>query len=56
MDAMLGCWVLLPLLVARFYGGTIIIALVTYPMLPFWRGWLRRRGPIAWYLTEVGEL
>jgi len=56
VDAMVGRWVLLPLLVAGFYGGTIIIALVTYPMLPFWRGWLRRRGLIAWYLIEVGGL
>ena len=55
-DAMLGHWVLLPLFVAGFYGGTIIIALVTYPMLPFWRGWLKRRGLIAWYLVEVGGL
>jgi len=53
---MLGRWVLLPLLVAGFYGGTIVIALATYPMLPFWRGWLRRRGLIAWYLIEVGGL
>jgi protein-S-isoprenylcysteine O-methyltransferase Ste14 len=47
---------LLPLSVAGFYGGTIIIALVTYPMLSSWRGWLRRRGLIAWYLIEVGGL
>jgi hypothetical protein len=55
-DAMLGRWVLLPLFVIAFYGGTFIIALVTYPMLSFWRGWLRRRGLIAWYLIEVGGL
>ena len=55
-DAMLGRWVLLPLLVAGFYGGTFNIALVTYPLLPFWRGWTRRRGLIAWYLIEVGGL
>src|SRR5215211_2234327 len=55
-DAMLGQWVLLPLFVAAFYGGMIIIDLVTYPMLSFWRGWLRRRGLIAWYLVEVGGL
>jgi len=55
-DAMLGRWVLLPLFVAAFYGGTIVIALVTYPMLSFWRGWTRRRGLIAWYLIEVGGL
>jgi protein-S-isoprenylcysteine O-methyltransferase Ste14 len=55
-DVMLGRWVLLPLSVAGFYGGTIIIALVTYPMLSSWRGWLRRRSLMAWYLVEVGGL
>src|ERR671910_1140574 len=55
-DVMLGRWILLPLFVAGFYGGTIIIALVTYPMLSSWRGWLRRRGLIAWYLVEVAGL
>jgi protein-S-isoprenylcysteine O-methyltransferase Ste14 len=55
-DSMLGRWVLLPLFVAGFYGGTIVIALVTYPMLSFWRGWLKRRGLIVWYLVEVGGL
>jgi protein-S-isoprenylcysteine O-methyltransferase Ste14 len=55
-DAMLGRWVLLPLLVAGFYGGTFIIALVTYPLLSFWRGWIRRRGLVTWYLIEVGAL
>src|SRR5215204_3445191 len=52
-DAMLGRWVLLPLFVAAFYGGMIIIDLITYPMLSFWRGWLRRRGLVAWYLVEI---
>lgn len=52
-DALLGGFVLLPLFVAAFYGGMIVIDLVTYPVLPFWRGWLRRRGPMAWYLVEV---
>ena len=55
-DVMLGRWVLLPLFVAGFYGGTFIIASVTYPMISFWRGWLRRRGLLAWYLIEVGGL
>jgi protein-S-isoprenylcysteine O-methyltransferase Ste14 len=55
-DLMLGRWVLLPLFVIAFYGGTFIIALVTYPMLSSWRGWLRRRGLMAWYLVEVGGL
>src|SRR5919112_241849 len=53
-DVMLGRWILLPLYVAGFYGGTIVIALVTYPMLSSWRGWLRRRGLMAWYLVELG--
>src|SRR5829696_3800075 len=55
-DTMLGRWVLLPLFVAAFYGGMIIIDLVTYPMLSFWRGWLRGQGLMAWYLVEVGGL
>jgi protein-S-isoprenylcysteine O-methyltransferase Ste14 len=55
-DAMLGRWVLLPLFVAAFYGGMIVIDLVTYPMLSFWRGWLRQRGLVAWYIMEVGVL
>jgi protein-S-isoprenylcysteine O-methyltransferase Ste14 len=55
-DAMLGRWFLLPLFVVSFYGGMIVIDLFTYPMLSFWRGWLRRRGLIAWYLVEVGGL
>src|SRR5215207_753501 len=55
-DVMLGRWVLLPLSVAGFYGGTIVIALVTYPMLSSWRGWLRQRGLMAWYLVEVAGL
>jgi hypothetical protein len=55
-DAMLGRWLFLPLFVAAFYGGMIIIDLDTYPMLSFWRGWLRRRGLIAWYLVEVGGI
>jgi protein-S-isoprenylcysteine O-methyltransferase Ste14 len=55
-DVMLGRWVLLPLFVAGFYGGMMVIALITYPMLSFWRGLLSRRGLIAWYLIEVGGL
>ncbi len=47
---------MLPLFVAAFYGGMIVIDLVTYPVLSFWRGWLRRRGLVAWYLVEVGVL
>jgi protein-S-isoprenylcysteine O-methyltransferase Ste14 len=52
-DALLGRWVLTPLFVAAFYGGMIVIDLVTYPMLSSWRGWLRRRGLRAWYVVEV---
>jgi protein-S-isoprenylcysteine O-methyltransferase Ste14 len=55
-DVMLGRWMLLPLFVVSFYGGTFIIALVTYPMLSFWRSWLKRQGLISWYLMEVGGL
>jgi protein-S-isoprenylcysteine O-methyltransferase Ste14 len=55
-DVMLGRWVLLPLFIAAFYGGTFIIALVTYPLLSFWRGLLSRRGLSYWYLIEVGGL
>jgi protein-S-isoprenylcysteine O-methyltransferase Ste14 len=52
-DALLGRWILLRLFVAGFYGGMVVIGLVTYPMLSFWRNWLRRRGLRAWYLVEV---
>ncbi len=52
-DALLGRWVLTPLYVAAFYGGMIVIDLLTYPMLAFWRRWLGSRGLGAWYLVEV---
>lgn len=52
-DALLGRWVLLPLYVAGFYGGMIVIDLLTYPMLERWRAWLRPRGVWAWYFVEV---
>ena len=55
-DWLLGRWVLTPLFVAAFYAGMILIDLVTYPMLSLWRGWLRRRGLVAWYTVEVGVL
>jgi len=55
-DAVIGRWVLLPLFVVAFYGGMIAIDLLTYPLLSFWRGWLGRRGILAWYLVEVGGL
>ena len=37
-------WVLLPIYVAGFYGGMIVIDLLTYPLLERWRAWLRPRG------------
>jgi hypothetical protein len=43
-NALLGRWVLLPVFVAGFYGGKVVIDLVTYLMLSLWRRWLRRRG------------
>jgi protein-S-isoprenylcysteine O-methyltransferase Ste14 len=53
-DALLGRWVLLPLYVAGFYGGMVVIDLLTYPMLERWRAWLQPRGLWAWYTVEVG--
>jgi protein-S-isoprenylcysteine O-methyltransferase Ste14 len=53
-DALLGRWMLLPIYVAGFYGGMIIIDLLTYPMLERWRAWLRPRGLWAWYTVEIG--
>ena len=41
---------------AVFYAGMIVIDLVTYPILSLWRGWLRRRGLLTWYVVEVGVL
>lgn len=55
-DLLLGRWVLVPLFVAAFYGGMVVIDLVTYPVLSLWRRWLRRRGLVAWYVVEVGLL
>jgi protein-S-isoprenylcysteine O-methyltransferase Ste14 len=55
-DLLLGRWVLTPLFVAAFYGGMVVIDLVTYPVLSLWRSWLRRRGLVAWYVVEVGIL
>ena len=52
-DALLGRWVLLPLFIAGFYGGVIVVDLVTYPMLTFWQGWLGRREVRTWYLVEI---
>ena len=55
-DALIGHWELLPIYVAGFYGGMIVIDLLTYPFLERWRRWLRPRGLWAWYLVEVGLL
>lgn len=55
-DLLLGRWILTPLFVAAFYGGMVVIDLVTYPVLSLWRSWLRRRGIVAWYVVEVGLL
>ena len=55
-DALLGRWVLMPIYVAGFYGGMIVIDLLTYPMLERWRAWLQPRGVWAWYLVEVGVM
>lgn len=56
VDALIGGWVFLPLFVAAFYAGMVIIDLVAYPLLARWRAWLRPRGVRAWYLVEVGGL
>ena len=53
-DGLLGRWIMTPIYVAGFYGGMIVIDLLTYPMLDRWRAWLRPRGPLAWYAVEVG--
>jgi protein-S-isoprenylcysteine O-methyltransferase Ste14 len=52
-DSLLGRWVFVPVFVAAFYGGMIVIDLLTYPMLSIWREWLKDRGLMAWYLVEV---
>ena len=56
IDIVIGRWALLPVYVAGFYGGMIVIDLLTYPFLARWRRWLRPRGLRAWYLVEVGVL
>ncbi len=53
-DALIGRWTLLPIYVAAFYLGMVVIDLFTYPMLERWRGWVKQRGLIGWYLIEVG--
>ncbi len=52
-------WVLLPAYVMCFYGGMVVIDLLTYPFLERWRAWLRAqgaRGKRMWYLVEVGGM
>ena len=53
-DILLGRWLLLPLYVMGFYGGMVVIDLVTYPFLERWRRWLRPRGLRTWYGVQVG--
>ncbi|MFN3705992.1 MAG: methyltransferase family protein [Thermoflexales bacterium] len=52
-------WTLLPVYVMCFYGGMVVIDLLTYPLLERWRAWLRMhgaRGKWVWYLVEVGGM
>lgn len=56
VDALIGRWVFLPLFVAAFYAGMVVIDLIAYPLLEHWRSWLRLRGARSWYLAEVGGL
>lgn len=53
-DALIGRWVLLPIYVAGFYLGMVVIDLLTYPMLDRWRAWVQKRGLLGWYIAEVG--
>lgn len=53
-DALIGRWTLLPIYVAAFYLGMVVIDLFTYPMLERWRAWVKHRGLLGWYLVEVG--
>ena len=56
-DAWLGRWLLLPLYVAGFYGGMVVIDLLTYPLLERWRAWLRgdlqMRSDLAWAPSNI---
>ena len=52
-------WVLLPIYVMCFYGGMIVIDLLTYPFLEKWRTWIKKqraRGKLMWYVVEVGGM
>jgi protein-S-isoprenylcysteine O-methyltransferase Ste14 len=52
-DALLGQWVLLPIFVVGFYEGMLVVALLIYPALEWWRGWMRPHGVRVWCLTAV---
>lgn len=54
VDWLIGRWTLLPIYVASFYLGMVVIDLFTYPMLARWRAWVKQRGLISWYVVEVG--
>jgi protein-S-isoprenylcysteine O-methyltransferase Ste14 len=51
---LIGRWMLLPIYVAGFYLGMVVIELLTYPLLERWRTWVQRSGLRGWYLVEVG--
>lgn len=53
VDALLGRWMLLPVFVVGFYGGTMVISSLVLPFLERWRAWLRPRGVRIWYLAEM---
>ncbi len=55
-DAALHRWVLLPVFVMGFYGGVVIVELVTYPLLGWWRARLAPHGLRTWYLVGFGGL
>ncbi len=49
-----GRWAFLPAFVAGFYGGMIVLGLLTFPAISLWRGWLRRRGTRSWRMVRAG--
>jgi protein-S-isoprenylcysteine O-methyltransferase Ste14 len=53
-DWLIGHWTTLPIYVAAFYLGMVVIDLFTYPRLEHWRSWVRQHGLRGWYLVEVG--
>ena len=40
---------IVPLLVAGFYGDMVVIDLLAYPLLERWQRWLHPRGVGIWY-------